>query len=455
MDFLYKVKETQKQLIADLQSLCQIDTVLIENLSDVQAPFGEGIKQALDWVLALGKSMGFSVLNVDNIAGHIEMGEGEDIMGILCHIDVVPTGEGWTYPPFSATIEGDKLFARGAMDDKGPLISTLYAMKIIKDLGIPLKKRVRLIIGTDEETSWRCVKRYFEVCEMPSIGFSPDAEFPLIYGEKGIMSLDLQTTFKDDFIVSISSGDRYNVVPDYAEAIVNGDVSQTFEKFCQEHHINGKVMNAHGQQKIMVYGKRAHAMEPNKGKNALIALCCFLKTYTSHPLILFVDKYLSDSRFKNIGLNYTHQKMGDLTLNVALIKKVAQKDMIGLNLRYPIGWDKNKFIEAFSSKAKEFGINVVVSQDQGPHYVPKDSKLVQALHNAYIKYTNDATSPLKTIGGGTYARALKNAVAFGMLMPNREEVVHEIDEYLHISDLLVATAIYAQAIYDLGFALCD
>ncbi len=185
------VNKNQDGLIKDLIKLLQIDTVLVEQPENKEAPFGNGIRDALLYVLELGESMGFKTKNVENIAGHIEFGEGDEIIGVLCHLDVVPAGDGWTYPPFSGTVVGDKLFARGALDDKGPLMSSLYALKALKDSGVKLTKKVRLIIGTDEETDWRGINRYLEVCEMPDMAFSPDAEFPLIYGEKGIMSIDI------------------------------------------------------------------------------------------------------------------------------------------------------------------------------------------------------------------------------------------------------------------------
>lgn len=450
MDFLKYVNQEKENIIKDLKALLSIDTVLIEQPNHPTAPFGEGIKQALDHMLTLGESMGFKTLNVDHIAGHIEYGEGDEIIGVLCHLDVVPTGDGWTYPPFSATIVDDKLYARGAMDDKGPVISSLYALKILKDLNIKLNKRIRLILGTDEETDWRCIKRYLEVCEMPHYGFSPDAEFPLIYGEKGILSLDLTTAIQKDILLELNAGDRYNVVPEIASAKIVKNVVDAFHQFLAQTQLKGEAHFDGKVTELVLFGKSAHAMEPNQGVNALIHLSQFLVAHTSHPLIRFIADCLYDSRFKAMHLDFSHAEMHDLTVNVALAKVNHQEAKVGLNLRYPIGWSKENFLYEFENQAKAYQINVTKLKDSAPHFVDKQSKLVQTLHQAYMKYTHDEVSPLRTIGGGTYARALKNAVAFGMLMPGRKEVVHEVDEYLHLSDLFIATAIFAQAMYDLG-----
>ena len=181
-----EIENRKQDLLADTQSLLKIKSVLDEENQTDTAPFGVGVKEALEYMLNLGEKDGFTVKNVDHVAGHIEMGEGEELLGILCHVDVVPEGDGWSSDPYGAEIRDGKIFARGAIDDKGPTMAAYYAMKVIKELGLSLNKRVRMIIGTDEESNWRCVNHYFEVEEMPTVGFAPDADFPIINAEKGI-----------------------------------------------------------------------------------------------------------------------------------------------------------------------------------------------------------------------------------------------------------------------------
>lgn len=197
MDWKEEALRRQEQIIGDLQQLVSIPSVLDESSASKEAPFGPGPAEALEWMLEEGRRAGFTVKDIDHMAGHIEMGEGDELLGILCHVDVVPAGSNWTYGPFDGTVKDGKLFGRGAIDDKGPTIAAWHAMKMVKEAGIPLSKRVRLIVGADEESGFRCMDRYFETEEMPTLGFAPDADFPIIHAEKGIASLLFnQHTFK-------------------------------------------------------------------------------------------------------------------------------------------------------------------------------------------------------------------------------------------------------------------
>lgn len=439
------INENKDSFFKDLFKLISFDTVLREQAEVKEAPFGYGMVECLNWVLKLGEEMGFKTKNVENVAGHIEFGEGEEILGILAHLDVVPTGEGWTNDPFVATVRDDKIYARGVNDDKGPLMECLYAMKILKDSGFKPSKRIRLIMGTDEESGSRGIKRYLELEETPTIGFSPDAEFPLIYAEKGIMSLNIVSKEKDLDIVSIRSGDRYNVVPEKAFAKLNKDLSKEFNEYLNERAYEGEV-----KDELCAYGKRAHAMEPKNGVNAMLRLFNFLTLHLDNKLVKFVSKYLNDSRFNDIDLAYSHNEMGDLTMNVAVCDINENGGFVGLNLRYPINWDKEHFFEVLRKHASEYNLDVQLISDSLPLYVNPEGELIEKLHKAYIDVTGDDVTPLQTIGGGTYARSMKNAVAFGAAFPGREEVAHNVDEYMYIEDLFKGMEVYIQAIKYLG-----
>lgn len=440
MEILEVVKKNQEEMIKDMQGLLRIDSTLVES-EDPEAPFGRGIRESLDYVLALGEKMGFRTKNVANVAGHIEYGSGEGIIGILCHVDIVPAQGNWTFPPFSGTVSGGRIYSRGASDDKGPTIAALYALKALKDMGFQPKKRIRLIIGTDEESHWRGIKKYFQECEMPDLGFSPDADFPVIYGEKGIMSIDITGPSG----IFFQAGERYNVVPDEARAQVGKDLKDAFLAYLEETGLKGE----YGEE-IRLFGKAAHAMEPAHGVNAMVKLCEFLRKHTNDSFVSFVSENLTDSRFRKIGLAFSDPEMKDLTVNAALLKCENGAGRLGLNLRYPINWDKEKFLKEFEEIAGRYGLEMKVVGDQPPHYVDKEDELVKILHQAYIHYTGDDETPLLTIGGGTYARALKKGVAFGPKFPNREEVAHQVDEYIEIEDIVLATAIIAKAVLDLS-----
>ena len=241
-------------------------------------------------------------------------------VGILCHVDVVPEGDGWSSDPFAAEIRDGKIFARGAIDDKGPTIAAFYAMKIVKDLGLSLNKRVRMIIGTDEESEWRCVDHYFKHEEMPTIGFAPDADFPIIFAEKGIADFDLvlnqieNKEQREDFkfeVVRFQSGRRYNMVPDFAKVTLNvcqqqTEVLQRFKDFQELHGLKGNYYVENGELILELEGVSAHGMEPDHGKNAGLYLAQFIYENKADQAATryfdFVSNYLfQDSRGKKTG----------------------------------------------------------------------------------------------------------------------------------------------------------
>lgn len=446
MDFIKEIEKNQEQLVLKIQELVRIDSVLEEHPDSKDAPFGEGIKKSLEYVLNLGKELGFKTKNVNNVAGHIEYGEGKEIIGVLCHVDVVPADGVWKYPPFSATIENNRIYGRGTNDDKGPVICSLFALKLLKDLNIKLNKRVRLIIGTDEETAWRGINEYLKNEEMPDMGFSPDADFPLIYGEKGILSFDVVGKNDDIDLIEFYSGKRYNVVPDNAYIKYNKDLQKEYNDYLQVNNLKGEIKD----NKYIAIGKSAHAMMPEAGINSSLILANFLKNYSRNKLVQFMSDKLNDTRVKDMGLDFSDPEMKDLTMNLGIVRIDKNSSRIGLNFRYPINIDINKFIENFKKQAKEYDLDIVVKENKGPHYVDKNSDLIKVLHNAYIEYTGDTKTEIMTIGGGTYARAIKNAVAFGILFPGEEELAHQANEYINIDSAKKATAIIAKAIMDLG-----
>jgi len=449
MDFNKFVQERREEIISKTKELLSIPSVLDKFDPDSKTPFGVEINNALHYMIDLAKEDGFVTKNINNYAAHVEYGRGKEILGVLCHLDVVPTGDEtkWTTHPFTPTIRDEKLFARGASDDKGPTMAAYYALKLLKESGFKPKKRIRIILGTDEETGWRGIKEYFQTEQMPSIGFAPDASFPLIYGEKGIMSFDIKGNIKDDVLKTFVSGDRYNVVPEYAECTLSIDLETQFKNHLEYNGLKGEVNN--GVYKV--YGKSAHAMQPHLGINAAFILAEFLNEQIDNDFIKYICEYLTfDHLGEKLFIDYNDPEMKDLTVNAAIYDYKDGEFKIGVNCRYPKGWDKDSAFLNIAASAKKYHFKHKILEDSPVHYVDKDDELVQTLHQAYIKYTNDTETPLQTIGGGTYSRALKKAVAFGPMMPGRKDVAHQVDEHLHIDDLLTATVIYMEAIYQLA-----
>ncbi|MCF7923728.1 MAG: dipeptidase PepV [Candidatus Izimaplasma sp.] len=448
MNWLEIAKKYEEEYIDITKKLLQIPTVLEKhNPDNLEEPFGKDIKKALDFMLDLAKKDGFTIKNIDNYAGHIEFGSGEEVLGVLGHLDVVPAGGKWDEPPFSAFEKDGKIYARGAMDDKGPTIAAYIAMKMIKDHGIKLNKKVRLILGCDEESGMRGLQRYLEKEAMPDLGFAPDAEFPLIYAEKGIYAFTYTGRATDKLIKSLNSGDRFNVVPDECVAVLSEDKEKEFNKFLKENKIQGEIK----EDKYIVYGKNAHAAWPHLGINAISLMVKFLKRQTNNPFINMLNKYLTNDYLgKKLDIDITDKEMDDLTLNLAFIHYDGKDVEIGVNIRYPKNYVFEEGEKKIIKSGKEFALNYNKKFNSKHHYVSPDDYLVKALHEAYKKYTNDTESKILSIGGGTYARALKKAVAFGPALPGNTDLAHQPNEYLVIKDMITAIAIYAEGIVKLA-----
>jgi succinyl-diaminopimelate desuccinylase len=425
----------KQQFISDLQTLVRFPSTLSEPVGDY--PYGSAIGEALEWFLALGKKYGFDVVNVDHQAGYIEFGSGEEI-GMLGHLDVVPVGEGWTHGPFNPVIENGKLYGRGVNDDKGPTMAAFYAMRVLKEMNLPLKRKIRLILGTDEESGMRCIKHYLTKYDPPVIGFAPDATFPLIYAEKGIHSC--QITGVETQIKSFQAGQRLNMVPERAVAVLDIDLSSEFHAYLNETGLQGQVIG----NEYQLFGKAAHAMQPDEGINAAVKLGQFLVRYIETPF----TKALStiDTSGNAFGLDYTDDEMGPITFNVGVVSVANGTFTIKVNARIPKGYP---YMDKYKDALSQYGVYQELNHSP-VHYVSKDSELVQTLLKAYQEVTGDTTSQPVTIGGGTYARMLPNAVAFGALLPGREDVAHRVNEYMVVEDLYTAVDIYTKALIALA-----
>lgn len=461
MDWLKLAESRKEELISELQQLIQIESVLDEESATEEAPFGQGPLKALQFMLSKGEQQGFQTKNVDNVAGHIEMGSGDDLLGILCHVDVVPVGDSWTYPPFKGKVVDGKLFGRGAIDDKGPTIAAWLAMKMVKDAGVSLNKRVRMIIGTDEETGFRCVTHYFTKEQMPTIGFAPDADFPLINAEKGIALINFSQKGQvtaDEQIVAFQAGQRSNMVPDHAKAIiqnVSSCMEEEFQQFLEENVTEGTLIQDEGRYIITVKGKSAHAMEPEKGRNAAVLLAKFLINYITTPasnqfLSFIVNTFGQDYKGTKIKLDFEDAMSGPTTLNPGVVLFHHERGgHIQVSMRYSVSYPFEEKITDATKEVSALGFALDVASNSTPHYVPEEDELVQTMLKVYRKYTGDEAKPLST-GGGTYARTMEKGVAFGMLFPGEPDVAHQADEYVLIDHLVKAAAIYAETIVELA-----
>lgn len=458
MNFKNIVEQNKELMLKTLKELLQIKSVLDEANSTKEYPFGKGIDDALRYMLNLAREDGFDTLYDDGYAGHISYGDNEkDIVGVLCHLDVVPEGDNWTYPPYSATVVGNKIYARGAIDDKGPTVAAYYALKFIKDANIKLKKQIRIILGTDEETGWRGVAHYFSKYPMPEVGFAPDSSFPLIYGEKGRMSYDLGLKHHDccqiqnDIIVSMKGGERYNVVLDNVETLAKVDLSNEFMTYLEANNLKGDVVKVDDLYRYTIEGIAAHAMEPEKGRNAGTYMCNFFKDYSKNSLVKYVGElhHLAHNMEKH-DLYYNDYEMGPITCNIGIIDITKTSSRVTLDLRYPVRYDLEKFARVFKEVVDKYDLVINASTNKTPHYVSPTDPLVVLLNEAYVKHSGDTVNKPFTVGGGTYASMMPKAVAFGPEMPNEEVMAHQRDEYFSLSTFFMSVLIYIDAIIALG-----
>lgn len=456
INFKQEVLSRKEQIIKDLQDLIKINSELTTfDPNRKGAPFGEGTKEALDLMLAFGKRDGFETVNLDGYAGHIEYGKQKEFVGMIGHLDVVPAGNGWDYPPYGAEIHNNRMYGRGTEDDKGPTIAAYYALKILKELNVPLSKRIKLILGNDEETAWRCVRHYFSVYpEAPVSGFIPDADFPLIYAEKGIARIFVEGKLDHPDFIEIHGGFRDNMVPDYASALLepSRDYVGLFADFLKQKGYEGQGAMKDGKAFIKVSGKSAHGSTPQYGENAIDRLFEFFleQNLTSNLVKLVDDLLIHDIKGEKLGVLYHDEEMGPLTNNFGVLIAKDGQYQIHLNLRYPNGVNFDQTVETIKEKVLPYQATCTVDKHQLLLYKDPNSDLVKKLMAVYIKHTGDKNAKAITIGGGTFARAMPNCVAFGPHFLDKPTYIHQKNEFIDIDDFLTATIIYTEALYELA-----
>jgi succinyl-diaminopimelate desuccinylase len=467
MNWILEAESKRDIFLDKLIDFLKIPSVLDESSVSESAPFGKSIQDALQFMMDLGKSDGFTVKNLSGYAGHIEYGSGDEIVGILTHIDVVPATEGWTTAPFSPDIRSGKLYARGSTDDKGPTMAAYFAMKIIKELGLPVSKRIRLIMGTDEETHWRCMEHYLSHEEMPTIGFTPDAEFPIITAEKGFLDIQYAKDRVDDLAMdsqwileSFQSGKRVNMVPEYATAIIGGagdvfELKESYQEFLMTHRIEGYAEEADEHVKLVLHGRAHHGSEPEKGLSAALELTRFLITLSldaqGHQYIQMINDCFVDGIFgEKLDMVTEDDIVGKLTVNVGVYNYERQKEQfIRVNIRYPIHSDGKQLGEQLNEKLAVYGFKPLLTDNKPGHSFDNHHPLVKTLARVYEEQTGLPSQSL-AVAGATYARALKTCVAYGPIFPGKVQTAHQTDEYIDVDDLVRAIGIYAQAIYELA-----
>ena len=455
MDLNQRVLAMEQDLLACLQENLRIPSV--QGNPQPGAPYGADVRRSLDHVLSAAENLGFRTVNVDGHLGWCEYGEGKEMVAVLGHLDVVPAGDGWSFDPWGGEIRSGRIFGRGTMDDKGPSIAALYALAALRDSGLPIRRRIRLLFGCNEETGSADVKYYLSHGgEVPVMGFTPDGEYPVINGEKGIINVTFSRQYAqtgDLKILSIHGGTAPNVVPATASA-----------KLTCSKELAGRIARLKAPKIrytatdygifVEAEGVSAHGSTPGQGENAIGRLMLALNTLPFEGEMAEVIRFLAETLGmeadgKSAGIYLEDSVSGGLTLNWGTLTADEQKLSMKINYRYPVTTAYEDCGPTFNEKFQKAGFVKDAEVHKAKLYIPEDSKLVQTLLKVYRDQTG-LEGGAKCIGGGTYAKALPNILAFGPIFPGDEVREHKPDEFIEIPKLMKNAQIIAAAMYEMA-----
>ena len=446
------LNQYREDMMATVQKWVRIPSVKGDAAPD--APFGLEARRALDTALADCEAFGFKTEQFDGYAGHADLGEGStrDALAILAHLDVVPVGDGWTREPFGAERIDGRIFGRGTSDDKGPAVAALYAMRAVKEAGIPLRRKVRLILGCDEECGSSDMAYYKKATEMPRSGFSPDADYPVINIEKGGAHVRFvgKNSHEGLHVLSMQVGERANVIPGFASALVEGDedVAQRAKAAGEKLGFPVNTMLCNGAVIIETTGMTGHAAYPMGGKNAIgQMLLIFREMGATGALKDLADAVGMTCHGEGLGIAMRDQMSGELTGSLDIIKVDEDTVDAVMDIRYPVLLN----LDAMAAMIRERlpGFEITVPESRKPHFVSERTELVQQLLEAYHEVTGGEKKAI-AIGGGTYAQSMEEGVAFGAQFPGSPEIAHQADEYIEEECVFQNARIFARAIVRLA-----
>jgi len=443
MNLENKIKNYEDEMKETLKKLVSYASILDENNENY--PFGKKIDDCLKNTLNIFEKLGFETYYGNGYYGYAEIGSGDELIGILGHLDVVPAGDinNWNSPPFELTEKNGNLYGRGSVDDKGPIVSALYAVKALMDSNLKFNKRIRFIFGVDEENLWRSIDKYLKNEEKPDMGFTPDSSFPMIHAEKGLLQFKLTSDTASS--IKLKGGNAFNAVPDKIIYKSNKAdlIAENLDKLDYEYHKEN--------DKITVLGKGAHASKPYEGKNAITRLTeALVLSDIKNESLQFINEIIAnDHHGKNIFGDCSDKPSGKLTINLGKIALNDQKQELSFDIRIPVTKNKEKIVNKIKKIAKEYNLEYEEYDYLDSLYVPKDHFLIKTLSKVYKEETKLDPSPL-TSGGATYARAIENCVAFGPVFPGQKKVEHQANEYIKTDSLIKCAKVYSKAIYELS-----
>ncbi len=434
MVFGEKILDYKKDILNTLEQLIEIESV--------SAYGSEKPQQALEYMLNKAQQLGLSTENVDNVAGHIQYGDGEKLCGVLTHLDVVPAGQGWSVEPFALTRKNGRLYGRGIADDKGSAVIAMYCLKALKDNNVTANSKLRLILGTNEETGMTDVQHYFSKMPLPDVSFTPDSDYGICNCEKGILQFSLTGKNNSNVISSAKAGCAVNAVPDKAEFTLLQPLND---------ELNEDYLSAEGN-KFIAKGVASHAMEPHKGFNSIAYAISKLKSMFKNEnlgdLAEFICRRIgTETNGKGMGIACSDKASGELTLNLGVLDIDNDTATARIDVRYPVTASYEEITDKIKSLAKEYNLEYKDESHLKPLNVAEDSAIIKILSSAYKQITGDLPN-LYSTGGGTYARALGNkGVAFGPVFPDDYSNMHKPDESLDEEKFFLHAQICLQAMY--------
>ena len=452
------------EIIETIQKSVQIKTVLDTPVEG--GPFGQGNKDCLEYVLSIAEKLGFRTVNLDGYCGYAEIGEGEEIVGIIGHLDVVPEGDGWKFPPYSGQLVDDEIWGRGTIDDKGPIIISLYAVKALMDEGVKFDKRVRIIFGCNEETGSKCMEHYLEVDEPISYGVTPDSNFPVIFAERTINNIFLSGKSESRGKVKLEKLDGgivINAVPDKCEFTLKskgfgalGNLIKAMNAISNKLDENGIEFSSSctslllsGRADFVVRGKAAHGSVPHNGVNAISYALDAMKGVIDDDFVDFYNRCIGTTyNGEKLGC-YAEDEYGKIAVNVGLCHYEKGDFEVRINSRLPFTTDTPTMVDQIKNAIGE-NVKVDLKSSADGFKMDVDSKMIKALMKAYSEVTGDTESKPICSAGGTYAREFKNCVAYGPEMNGYGEmIIHEPNERISLSAIRAIFDIYFKAYRDL------
>lgn len=445
------------EIVHHISELVKIRSVQEE--AEPGKPFGGGVSRALAYMLALADSMGFRTQNVDGYAGHAEYGSGDRLTAVLVHLDTVQEGEGWTYPPFGGLIEDGRIVGRGASDNKGPAVVALYCLKAIRDLGLPIRNRIRVIFGTNEESGMKDMDYYFSKEPHPDFAFVPDAGYPIFHVEMGNSLVAISHT-RDRSpgherlgIDNLTGGLPTALLPATCKArIATGAISagEWHERSNRRTNLTAE-MTDDGHIEITANGNAAD--QPSNAIADMMEWLAALPFKTdADPLVVFLNEKLGhETSGESLGIRRSDELSGSTVVFLKQILTEGDTVTAIMNIRYPVTEDGDRLLGLVAEQAESYGLKTTITRHLRPVYVPPEHPVIRILSRVYERATGEKAELLR-MGAGTYARKLKNnGVAFGAGLPGGVDTnVHRPDEFVRIEDMMKHAEICLQGMYELA-----